>query len=451
MAEQSDVPRYFRKNLLNTLWIQAPSLLIGFLLSILLNRLLGPEGKGMYSIFDSTARFLTTLFGFNLGAAIIYFSNTGEVRRGPLLRFIHYVVVVTFGLSTLAASLLYLWNPRFIFFPAAMEAPVYGLYYLLWVGLAVGEYLFRSLLHAQKRIDRANNVMLLMKGLRFAAVALFLILLGGKPKADLVAWVLGLNVVIILLGLLLQAWYAAAERDGSEGGEPVTRQWAIRLFRYSAFLQLGAVLQFLNYKFDHWVILYYLDNTQLGWYSAANDLAQMIWLPSNVGLLLLFPYLSDRALEDGTKRKMFLTMARAVSTITLLAIAFVVLFSELLVVMLYGSPFASSAGSLRILIIGMGLLNYARIHTVWLTSTDSTRYVFYATLVAFGCTLLFDLLLIPPLGIIGAALATTLAFAAMTVYQLHLSRTKFGIPLGQTWLLTRADVKEIRMLLASNT
>ncbi|MBK8580924.1 MAG: oligosaccharide flippase family protein [Flavobacteriales bacterium] len=58
-----------------TFLTQAPNLLLFFVASTLMTRVLGDEGRGAYALLQNQTVLFSMLLGFNLGFGITYFTS----------------------------------------------------------------------------------------------------------------------------------------------------------------------------------------------------------------------------------------------------------------------------------------------------------------------------------------------------------------------------------------
>ena len=86
------------------------------------------------------------------------------------------------------------------------------------------------------------------------------------------------------------------------------------------------------------------------------------------------------------------------------------LTSYLLIDIIYGIEFHESIISLGILLLGIAPFAPASIISSYLIGVDRFKINLYAVIFSLGLTLILDFMLIPEYGIIGASIATSIAF-----------------------------------------
>jgi O-antigen/teichoic acid export membrane protein len=86
-----------------------------------------------------------------------------------------------------------------------------------------------------------------------------------------------------------------------------------------------------------------------------------------------------------------------------------------LIVLIYGEAFATAYGPLLALLPGVVLLGGAKVLTNEIAGRGHPHYNSVASALGLGLTIVLDLLLIPRFGVLGAAIASSLAYAAIFV------------------------------------
>jgi O-antigen/teichoic acid export membrane protein len=184
------------------------------------------------------------------------------------------------------------------------------------------------------------------------------------------------------------------------------------------------------------MIGYFMKDADVGVYAAAVTLSQAILLPSQALQIVTGPTMAtlwgkgDRA---GIEKVVNDTLKFTTAFIIPIASAAVILSPDLLKV-LFGETFMSATDSLRILLIGSGFYAiWASVGTA-LSSTAYVRAIFILCSVSVVANMLLNVLLVPHLGITGAATATSSAALLTFVLQLYSTQRLVGIRIQWKWL-----------------
>jgi O-antigen/teichoic acid export membrane protein len=173
------------------------------------------------------------------------------------------------------------------------------------------------------------------------------------------------------------------------------------------------VLQFFNYRLDAFLVNFFLGPAGVGIYSVSVALAEMLWYLPNAVSFVIFPRAArtrPEAMNAFTPRVFRTTLAlTALGGLALAALG------RTLIVLIYGEAFAPAYGPLLALLPGVVLLGGAKVLTNEIAGRGHPQYNSMASALGLGLTIFLDLLLIPRFGVLGAAIASSLAYAAIFV------------------------------------
>ena len=187
--------------------------------------------------------------------------------------------------------------------------------------------------------------------------------------------------------------------------------------------QIGNVLQYLNLRLDQLLVPAFLSLSSAGVYLIAVRVSEALAQIGGAASSLIFPAVARQADAFAT-----VTTERAVRVLVLL-LAFggvlLGLIADLLLSVAFGPEFSGGALTLRILLLAMIPLSVARVLAGDLKGRGRPGLVSLAMLLAVVVTVALDVLLIPTLGIEGAAIASVIAYsvaaAALVVCFLRLT------------------------------
>jgi len=255
----------------------------------------------------------------------------------------------------------------------------------------------------------------------------------------LVAGIHGIAAIIIGLGLAdlvvaVDAWRRVSRRlgwrrlglaGGGRGwwGRP-DRQLLRRVASYGLRGQVGGLITLLNLRLDVAILGAMAGPAVLGGYAVASKYAELLRLPGTALTWVFYPRLAK--LEEGEAS----ALARRMIRPTLLGVAVaavpVALLASPVMRLLYGESFAAAVTPARVLVAGMVLAGGSGIASAYLYGRGTPGMNSIVLGVGLVITVVLDVSLIPPLGALGAAIASTVAYlstdALLIVLLLRLSR-----------------------------
>lgn len=385
------------KQSLQTYFAQAILLPVGLLTSIVTARALGPAGRGELSLLVVVPT-LTATFG-TLGLEYSGYYRlaraASDSERGA--------IIYSLG-RLLAAATLPLVGVTYVALAIAIpQAPGYlKLLASSMAVLAAANLIATMLLLAAGRTALYNLSRFIGPG-AYAAVLLWFWLRGGLNVAlAFSAWALGTVLTIAMDCYLLRV--ATSFR---------LRRRRVPLLAYGLRSHVATVSQYGALRIDQLFLGILAPSRDLGLYAVAVSIAEVAWYaPNAVGPALL----ASRKLR-GTGEAARATVRAAVGIAAFLGITCVGLYfaAELIVRSVFGMAYVPAVAPLRLLLPGIFFLGCARLFLWYFLGTGSPGIAGVCSAIGFVITIAADVVLIPPFGVKGAAVASTTAYTVVAV------------------------------------
>jgi len=399
---------------------QVAGLLLSFALGVMLARLLGPEGNGRYAMAMLLPALIISFMNMGISPANVYFLGSRRVSLkralGTSVRF--WVAICAFGIPS--AVVVVLWFGDTLFKGVGLN-PLLTALLLFPVGLLQNFYL--SLLHGRQEFTKYNSAQLVSP-----SAALVLVFFGVFVlDLEIIGALVGV-IAAQLIGLVVVAWMVH-KRVRSEAAEVDSKNYARPCITYGIKAHLSNVLTFLNYRLDIFLVNYLLNPISTGVYVVAVNIAERLWILSQSVSFVLLPRLSELHGTEGGSHGLAQTLAKAVFLVTLVAVGILAVVSKPFIVLLFGPEYAGASSALLWLLPGIAFGNLSRVLSNDIAARGRPELNTYSATLEVGVNLAANVLLIPKMGINGAALATTLAYtcdAAMKVAVFsHLNRNRW--------------------------
>jgi O-antigen/teichoic acid export membrane protein len=396
---------------------------LGFGVQILLARRLGIESYGLYVYAFAWISFLALLATMGGDRVLVRFlGEYGASGRGGLFRG-----VLAWSLATaLATSLLV--GACFYALQLALDPPATaersGV--LLWtvatLPLVVVAGLAESALRGCGAHGAATWPSRVLRPLLFAAFVLALAWGEGPHDAR---WALALNAAAILLAALpslAALWPRLPPRPARPESRLPTGAWLAA----SLVLGLNTLALHLNSQIDMLVLGLLGDEAALGAYGAVTRIATMVGVASVAVIAVIQPMFAAARARGEDLTGLVRTGARLVFLASAGAGGVVFVFAgDLLAI--FGEQFGEGATALRILAAGQVATSLVSLAGPLLAMTGRERDA--TVVMALGCVanLLLTLLLVPPLGIAGAALGSALSALGWNVALFAVAKRRLGV------------------------
>ena len=424
-------------NILRTFSTQVPSLIISIVAGVFLTRLLGAEGKGVYALFYANIEIMVMVFLFGCDLGIIYFGSNKKISESKLQTIALYIISIFIPL--VAITILF-FDFDFLF-PKNYNTKYFKLFLIGMFSLRLINSIIAAFIKVAKsfkvinRIDLFNSV--------FNALTYFVLFYLNFIEIINVSIDLIFGISFIVLSLNSLLWIISFFRvvNLNLDLKLSLKEDVIPFFRYIFPVFISLIINFLNYRFDIWLVSYYKGNTQLGLYVLAVNFAQFILLYSRIIGGVMMPYLSED--DDIQRKKYFTTYSRINFTSVLIMVIILAIVGDSLLVLLYGKEFTLSGIPFNILLIGMVFTAMSQLFSIMLFSKGKNNVALIANSVGLISTILFDILLIPKYGIVGAAAATSISYFLLFMVLLVNLLVKEKINFFSLFLIRKSDFTSI--------
>lgn len=397
----------FLSNVFNEIVTKYTSVIFSFINTIFVTLLLSDEGRGQYALYTNSVQFILLFLSFSVSSSLINKIANNKIKTGEaLLSLITYFLIISF----VVVSIVYYFDFSQDIFRTSQNIVFVLIIAVTNFFASALNTVFFGVSFGLKNI-KVPNLIKLGTIILFTLLVFLATFLDRTPhQAYLLIIIIQLFVQLLQL-LSLCVWYRFSENMNFDLSLfiEIKKIYHIlkELFSFSRLVYIASILMFFVYKADFWIVDYYLGKKELGVYSLAVQLSQFILLlPAAIEGINLSEVSSNK--EKGLK-----TTSWAIKIIfygSIISSGILFLTSYLLIDIIYGIEFHESIISLGILLLGIAPFAPASIISSYLIGVDRFKINLYAVIFSLGLTLILDFMLIPEYGIIGASIATSIAF-----------------------------------------
>ena len=243
------------------------------------------------------------------------------------------------------------------------------------------------------------------------AKALLYSQLSGYTLATLVGWVL---------------LFPNLKRETSEPLKDSLKE----MLHYGAFLQLSILVSTLNKRLSLYLLRINCTESQIGVYASGTQVTEGVNIVSqSIGLVAFSALSNTEKAERATQ--LTLRFMKVSILLTFCALSIICLLPTSFFAWLFSGEFSDIRKV--ILLMAPGIIFFSA-HTIlanYFSGTGKPKYNLYASLIGLSVTLISAFLLIPLLGIQGAAINTSLTYTALFVFQWVVFHKQTGSRLRQ--------------------
>ncbi len=208
-----------------------------------------------------------------------------------------------------------------------------------------------------------------------------------------------------------------------------------QLLKYAVPLLFAGTGSLLINRFDNIAIGYFLSSKQVGIYNITFKITKLLLFPSIFFGYIYLPIAS----------KLLNLNKKVLTRITLILNKWILLLSAPIVFILikypgrilsfFSTEYSQGIWPLRILTIGFSFFILNGVYNESLKSRDSTKIIFYCTVLSAFVDIVLNVILTAKLGIIGSALATSISYTTLSLSYIY-----FGTKFLHTSLVNNAQI-----------
>ena len=412
----------FKKNILSNIVTNGFSILVGFLTSMLIARGLGTYNQGTFSFFLLIFGLVATYGHFGISNSTSYFVKKSKYDKDDVL-------------STNFNSLVFfclLYELFFLLFGKKIFGTDNSLLLIIWIvylAMVILNNFFLTTYISNEKMYKYNRYTIITNIIKIIVV---------------VSLYFTNNISIFYLSILylvieiIKNIFMALEVDFKY---KFTIDFNIVKdeFKYGIPLCLAAFCIYLNYRVDQIMIKYFIGNSDLGIYSIAVQLAE---------LGFLFPESIKSAFEgrlykcDENQRKRLCEQVVKFTFYVTILICIIGCLCRPLINVFYGNEYDAAGLVMVVLLIGVTFASIGKVTPMYYFTSGRPKIQFYVSLSVLIINLIANFILIPILGTLGAALASTISYIFLGVIYIVLLVKNDKLSFRKLVIFEKNDIKK---------
>jgi O-antigen/teichoic acid export membrane protein len=397
--------------------------------------LLGPSGRGSYAVCVLFAMLLGVVFALSVDRAGQYLIASGRagVVEGVL-------VTLSAGLAGSAAGVIVgfiLIHSGAEFFSKA--TPFAFKLSLILVPLNVLAESLIFLLIGVRRFAWMSRIAIIRVLTHLAATLVLVLGLGLGVNGALVALMMGNSAAIaVALGYF--------RREYGLGPRRLKLDDFRRLLSYGARYWVANLGSQMNFRIGTLVLAWFVTTTEIGLFAAAASLvARVLLIPDAIEAALLPRVAGD----PGGRTELVSRVARLSLMVCGAVLVVLAAVSRPLVAVLFSHDFLPAVPLIWMIAVGMLLHSGSKVLVAYFMGINRPSVCSWAVVSAVAANFAALLLLLPVVGLPGAAWAMTIGYLARTSVLVLSFRATTGRGFRETWAPRRADFELLVELVRS--
>jgi O-antigen/teichoic acid export membrane protein len=420
----------FGPNVVLAVGISCVGYLGSMLSSILVARLLGVAGRGLFALFQETA---FAIFGFaNLGMGMgqIYHVSTNPKKIKHFMATAYvFAITVGVGMAGLYITLGMFWNLQIV-----RSLDLQGgllLITLAPIMLIINfqrQYFLAT--HAYKKAKANFALTMSLPAIAYLAIYSF-------DQVTVLRMIYGYVLAQIFTMILFQLVLAQSIYEKGS----FSLSFAREALSFGLPFYVAELCQYLSQRADFFVVAWFMGKSGLGLFSVAMAVADVIArLNREIGTIL-FPAFASGSIPKGGG----IPILRKIIFLSVLLATVLLLSGETLVLLMFGNDFREAVPIFRVLLVRSVAISI--IQVTWHQLVAGGRVFWGVPLFASSALLdiVLSVLLVHNFGLVGAAIASTFSSGLAACVLLGIFVTKEGCRLRDVLVINTMDIKSIVM------
>jgi len=374
--------------------------IVNFFISIIVNRAIGVENKGILAVLIFYPNIITSFFQFGTRQAIVYLFGKNENRQQELFENIVSIFMLSSIICISVAFIL-------LYFTIAIELTInLILLTIIQIPQNIFIYLVGGVLLGKKDITNFNKIRLL------PSIVNLIIISGLFGFNNLSLSFYMFSIFISNLFLMVHLFFVLKMQFNIVLSIDI--EIVKKMFRYGSVFAVAMLINQLNYRSDLFFLEKFSTLKEIGLYSTAVNLAELLFqIPTIIGTVI-FTYSSNskEPLEFSKKVRKILKIGVIISSIFSIILYFLI---PKVLELLYGSQFVESTPMYRMLLIGINMMIIYKILGFDLAGKGKPGYAIISGLIGLSINIICNFFLVSKYGGYGAAISSSVSYTFMAL------------------------------------
>ena len=400
---------------------------MGLVSGVILARWLGPHDRGILALILLLPSTVVTLTKLGLSQANVYAINR---EKQPITQVTSNSVAFGLASGVLAGIIVWLLRDNLLA-TVLRDVPDWALLLaLIRVPLLLLDNYLYGVLQATGQFGIYNTRLILSEVLRLILVVLFLVVLHQRLFAAVAIYTLVSTVNV--------GWLMITMRREIPYSLSVDMKLMLSQLAFGAKSYIQVATAHLLLRIDIYMVSYFLTPSHTAFYALALHFTELaLEIPQAVGLVL-YPRLASIPEEE-----VHVMTAQACRRTLLVTapVAFALgVLGPYVITLWYGKPYTPAGAPLPWAAVGVAAMSIFVIISRDFTSRGRQRVNIASGLLALAGNVVLNSIMIPTIGIVGAAMATAISYSAACVVLIVFFLYESHLPLHSVLVPTKEDL-----------
>lgn len=382
--------------------------------------LISPDIYGLFSILIANVNFAVLITSAGIPSLLSYNASAQSQSFAAIQKLLLYSTLVQFIVILVTEGINYSYGRSFLIWPSDQISAGIG-----------GILLFLCITHTEKLsaiftgLLRADKFFLTAAIIGFLQILLLIIWFLCKrpgPATTPLNIIIAANVLLVIT-IHLRLYSDPIEYKYEYNETKNIKFKAGLLYAFPAYV--ANLIQFMATRIDIWLIDYWYDKSQVGYYALSNQLGQILMVVPFVLASIAFPMLSSGKIKEEIFVKWIRLMNGVIGIVFLCAI----LLSPVLIRLLWNNRYNDSIAPFLWILPGFFARAQIAVYAAYFAAKGKISVNAWTSVITLVSMVLADIILLPLWQIRGAAVGLSIAqilSAAWLIKQFNITSKTTG-------------------------
>ncbi len=383
--------------ILNTFGTRFFSAILSLLITIVISRFLGPEGKGQQGIIIATIAYILVFSNLMGGGTIVYL----------VPRYAYYLIMLP----------AYLWSmlTSFVFFLVFSYTSLVAQEFIFNICVLSVINAFTSInstiLIGKEKIKASNFIALIQPLVIIISLAVFFFILKQQTiQSYFISLYLAFGMSFLVSLFYMMRFCGTFRISGMRTYLGIIRE----MIKFGLLNQLAHIFQLLSFRMSYYWLEKTFSESEVGIYSNSTSLIESIWLISRSISLVQYARIANTT-DKTYAQNLTLNLARAGLILSFALLVVMVFLPPSFYTFIYGEGFGEISYVIRSLAPGVLFFNIALIVGHYFSGTGKYHINTISSFAGLIVSIVLFSWLIPAMGIIGAGIATSISYTVTSL------------------------------------
>jgi len=390
-------------------------MVFGFFMRVVIARFYSVEDYGIFNLYYSFLLIFGSIGALGLRDGLNRYIGyyTGKREEEKIASTIKWGIIIGVISGILLGALL-IFTSQYIA-PILSEDPNF-VFYLRVVGITTPFLvIFNVIISIFRGFERAKE-RIIFSSLGRQSLILIAVSIVGLMALPFEILIIAVSVAIIVITIALYIYYRKKIKNFVTKSTDYFQNSQIgkNLILFSLPLLLVSIMAKVMGYTDTFMLAYFQTETEVGLYNAAKPISRLIRTGLTVSIFIYQPLVSRLYAQKKYKENeaIYTSLTKWISFLTL-PLAFCFILYPRVVLSIFGADYAIAASTLQVLAIAYFIKTLLGPNHSTLIGYGKSKFVMYVNFSAAIVNIIGNLLLIPVLGPLGAAIATGTSIVVM--------------------------------------